>query len=465
MTAGRARSRSFITRGRADSYRAEVIRAARKGLDFTRARRTGVLGHVRPRHHSLAGPRSCLRCDEMPLAAAHTRAGIADALATITPALLTPGPGRPLAAVLRTALYGHAFNAARAGTDPGPAATAALGWLRHRCLPLAALADPAVTRRALDAPGPAPGWDPGRGHDHHPQACRLPRLPQPRGRTRTPGSRPTGPHQLATARDRPARQARGQRPPLLRCRRSWPRSPVSRPELTAFFGCLYYAALRPPKPSRCVPAPAPSPHAAGGSSCTHGIFPRSARAWTGNGTPREPRGLKHRPEGAIRTVPIPPQLRPAPLAPAGFRVRRDGRLFQAPAAARSAKASTAGSGTRPAPQPWPAGWDRHPSPAFAPTTFAMPRCRCGWPPAPRPPRSLPAPGTACASCSPSTPTAYPAATRSPASTSSRPSAPASGPPLAHKNRRRRQESCPSCVRATAGLNGTQLDLTPPPRSG
>ena len=32
--AGRAWSRSFITRGLADSYRAELIRAARKGLDF-----------------------------------------------------------------------------------------------------------------------------------------------------------------------------------------------------------------------------------------------------------------------------------------------------------------------------------------------------------------------------------------------------------------------------------------------
>jgi hypothetical protein len=32
---GRARSRSFITRGLADSYRAELIRAARQGLDFS----------------------------------------------------------------------------------------------------------------------------------------------------------------------------------------------------------------------------------------------------------------------------------------------------------------------------------------------------------------------------------------------------------------------------------------------
>jgi hypothetical protein len=63
--AGRPLSRSFITRGLADSYRAELIRAARKGLDFTpRNRGTGVLGRARSRHHQLAGARGGLRCDE-----------------------------------------------------------------------------------------------------------------------------------------------------------------------------------------------------------------------------------------------------------------------------------------------------------------------------------------------------------------------------------------------------------------
>ena len=114
-------------------------------------RGTGVLGHPRACQHQLAGARSRLRCDEMALAAAHTRAGIADALATITPALLTPGRGRPPAAMLRAALYRQAFNPARADTDPGPAAAAVLDWARHHCLPLTALADPQVTRRALDA--------------------------------------------------------------------------------------------------------------------------------------------------------------------------------------------------------------------------------------------------------------------------------------------------------------------------
>lgn len=34
QAAGRARSKSFITRALADSYRAELVRAARKGLEF-----------------------------------------------------------------------------------------------------------------------------------------------------------------------------------------------------------------------------------------------------------------------------------------------------------------------------------------------------------------------------------------------------------------------------------------------
>ena len=34
QAAGRARSKSFITRALADSYRAELIRAARQGLEF-----------------------------------------------------------------------------------------------------------------------------------------------------------------------------------------------------------------------------------------------------------------------------------------------------------------------------------------------------------------------------------------------------------------------------------------------
>jgi hypothetical protein len=150
--AGRARSRSFITRALAEGYRAELIRAARRGLDFSPGTgKPASWATPEPATISWLDHAAAYAAMKWPLAAAHTRAGIADALATITPALLTPGRGGPPAAVLRRALYGHAFNPARAGADPGPPATVALGWASDHCLPLTALADPAVTRHALDA--------------------------------------------------------------------------------------------------------------------------------------------------------------------------------------------------------------------------------------------------------------------------------------------------------------------------
>ena len=150
--AGRARSRSFITRGLADSYRAELVRAARKGLEFCPATGEPARWAEREaRNVTWLEHASAHAVMKWPLAAAHTRAGIADALATITPALLIPGPGRPPTAVLRAALYAHAFNPGRADADLGPAAADALDWARCHSVPVAALADPQVTWRALQA--------------------------------------------------------------------------------------------------------------------------------------------------------------------------------------------------------------------------------------------------------------------------------------------------------------------------
>lgn len=81
-----------------------------------------------------------------------------------------------------------------------------------------------------------------------------------------------------------------------------------RPELTAFFGCLYYAALRPAEAVALRASSCTLPARGWGQLTLTASLPRSARAWTGNGTPQEPRSLKHRPEGAIRTVPIPRSL-------------------------------------------------------------------------------------------------------------------------------------------------------------
>ena len=326
---GRARSRSFITRGLADSYRAELVRAARQGLDFSP-------GTGEPACWATPGPATTSWLEhaavyaamKWPLAAAHTRAGIADALATITPALLTQGRNRPPAAVLRTALYRHAFNPVRADADPGPPATAALAWAGHHCLPLTALADPQVTRGALEALALCLNGTRAAAttitrkravfHGCLGYAAELGLLeanPLDHITWRPPKSSfAVDPRSAATPAEVQAILAEVTQ---------------IRPELTAFFGCLYYAALRPAEAVALRASSCTLPSGGWGQLTLTGSLPRSARAWTGNGTPREPRGLKHRPNGAIRTVPIPPQL--ARLLRCHLRTfgwADDGRLFR-----------------------------------------------------------------------------------------------------------------------------------------
>jgi len=109
--AGRDRSRSFVTRALADSYRAELVRAARKGAEFDPV--TGEpAAWAAPEPVTVSWNQHPVAYAEMkwPRLAPHSRASLADALATVT-LLLTRGTGRmPSVSRLRAALYGHAFN-------------------------------------------------------------------------------------------------------------------------------------------------------------------------------------------------------------------------------------------------------------------------------------------------------------------------------------------------------------------
>ena len=129
--AGCDRSRSFMTRALADSYRAELVRAARKGPEFDPA--TGE-----PAAWAVPEPAVTTWCQhavayaqmKWPHLAPHSRASLADALATVTPRSPGQPAGRPSARMLRAALYGHAFNRPAALPDPDPvvAQGARAGW-------------------------------------------------------------------------------------------------------------------------------------------------------------------------------------------------------------------------------------------------------------------------------------------------------------------------------------------------
>jgi integrase len=209
--------------------------------------------------------------------------------------------------VLRAAPYGHAFNPQRQTRKPDPATAAALAWLERASLPVARLQNPQVTRQALDAL--AVRLDRRRAaantitrkravfHNALGYAVELGLLevnPLGQFQRRMPRAASTaGPRVIASPRQVDAILKQVSR---------------IRPELTAFFGCLYYAALRPEEAVALRRDSLTLPASGWGQLTLTAALPRSARALTGNGTAHEPRGLKLRPEGATRTVPIPPQL-------------------------------------------------------------------------------------------------------------------------------------------------------------
>jgi hypothetical protein len=73
-----------------------------------------------------------------------------------------------------------------------------------------------------------------------------------------------------------------------------------RPALAAFFGCLYYGALRPEEAIVLRLADYHLPRHGWGTLTPTRAAPRTAKAWTGTGSSHEQRGLKHRPESASR---------------------------------------------------------------------------------------------------------------------------------------------------------------------
>src|SRR5262249_41018150 len=79
--------------------------------------------------------------------------------------------------------------------------------------------------------------------------------------------------------------------------------------MVAFFGCMYYAALRPEEAVELRPENFASlPDHGWGELILTNSEPRSGTWWTDSGSARQRRELKHRPRGETRPVPLHPEL-------------------------------------------------------------------------------------------------------------------------------------------------------------
>lgn len=311
MVDGKEWHDTFSTRALADSFRSDLVAATRRGEAFRTA--TGrPLSWQRSEPVAVSWYAHALAYVDMkwPHAAGKSRQGIAEALATVTPALLSSTKSRPSATTMRAVLYGWSFNARHRGAGP-PAEhlVRAERWIVANSRPVTDLADPAVLRPALDALAlrmdgrPAAGATVSRkraifynsveyavelGHlSGNPIASIKWRAPKV---TEAVNPRVVINHAQARALLAAVRQLPGGGP------------------LVAFFGVMYYAALRPGEAVDLRKEALSVPTTGWGELYLSTSAPSAGRAWSQSGTRREPRQLKHRGVEEVRVVPSPPEL-------------------------------------------------------------------------------------------------------------------------------------------------------------
>jgi integrase len=308
---GREHCKSFATKALADAFLVTLKDAARDGKPFDPA--TGLPAQPKPAgrpavtwyEHAWAYSQM-----KWPDLAAKSRRSTAESLTTITLALTGPHRKAPDRDVLRRALFGYAFNAASA-SQPVPAEiTRALEWIAKASLPVAALEEPDTVRAVLGACA--------RRLDGKPAAATTTRrkravFANALGYAVERRLLPANPldqiqwkaSEVAETVDRRSVANPAQAGKLLKAiRAQGPRGE----HMEAFFGCLYYAALRPSEAVALREADCVLPARGWGRIDLAASQPRAGTEWTDDGASREERGLKHRPPGETRSIPIPPIL-------------------------------------------------------------------------------------------------------------------------------------------------------------
>lgn len=307
----------FETSGLAESFRSDLIAAARRGEAFDVAEGRPV---------SMLRAENAMRWFDFavayvdmkwPGAAAKSRAGAADALATVTPMMATTDRGKPAASVLRRALTGWAFNTKCRNNPMPPEIRQALSWVAINTFPVSKFEDIAVLRQALDTLSLKLNGNQASAktvmrkratfYNALEYAVELKLLTKNRlGEVKWTAPKTVraidkriviNHRQAAKLLDAVSAQAVEGQP-----RRS------SGPRLCAFFAVMYYSALRPEEAVMLSKADLHLPEVGWGELLVSEAAPIAGAAWTDSGDRRDRRQLKQRARGEVRHVPSPPPL-------------------------------------------------------------------------------------------------------------------------------------------------------------
>jgi integrase len=316
--AGKPRKESFKSSALADGFRSDLVSAARKGEAFDAA--TGLpVAMSRRRRDVPVYTLGCKFADlKWPYVAATTRRTHAEALTAITTATFTSGRrDEPDGKLMRRALCRWAFNTPRRNTPGQPGdVTGALLWAERYSIPVSGLTDASVLRNVvnsvksrLDGNPAAPSVAYRRLRilntllEYAVELGALDENPLPELKRR---KKVTTPRAAIVPVDRRSVA----NPVQVRCLLEAVRAQrPSGPRLVAFYGSLYFAALRPEEAVALKKHMLSLPREGWGKIYVEQPEPYAGKDWTDTGRNRDQRQqLKQREIGESRPVPCPPEL-------------------------------------------------------------------------------------------------------------------------------------------------------------
>jgi site-specific recombinase XerC len=323
----------------ADSFRSSLLTAARKGEAFSLTSGRPVSWQRAESTLTWYALTLDYAAAKWPYAAPNHRKSIAEALTDATEAMLSNDQAPYASAEIRRALRTWAFSDRLRGTTKPPEDLAAVErWLRTATVPVAELNRPgtgaARCRALLDRISRKQDGTAAAANTANRKRAVVNNLMQYAIETGALPADPlkavkwSRPRTLKTVDPRTVANSDQARRLLAAVGQQGERGE----RMVAFFGCMYYAALRPEEAVELRPDNlATLPDHGWGELILTNSEPRSGTWWTDSGSARQRRELKHRPRGETRPVPIHPEL----VALLSEHLKKyppgpDGRIFTGP---------------------------------------------------------------------------------------------------------------------------------------
>ncbi len=304
---------SYRNKAQAESFRSDLVSAARKGEAFYVV--TGLPVSMARANERLSWYEfACNYTDlKWPHVAATTRRTHAEALTMITMLLVVTERGRPDDKVLRMALKRWAFNTPRRDDPSRPEQVrAALQWIASHTKQVSALSDPDVLRGVLNglticldgtqrSPTVVTRWRKILNNAFEFAVDQKLLAINPLPALRRQSARVVQVHAV----DRRVVANPVQIRTLLQAVRE---QEPSGPRLVAFYGCLYFAGMRPEEAAALALPDLALPATGWGELHLTRAKPYAGKEWTNTGEARDDRQLKQREINEVRPVPCPPEL-------------------------------------------------------------------------------------------------------------------------------------------------------------